>query len=69
MPKAKTYYSLFVRDGNGFLPQFGDYVRSCVAEEMKSYREDGHKAKDMRIIGHDDALSLDELLALGGKMS
>ena len=54
---ARTYYTLFCRENDGkWYPQFGDYVRSVVAQEaIDSYSRD-YKAKDRQIIGHDDTM-------------
>lgn len=41
MAKGKRYFSLLTKEPDGqWAPQFGDYDRETVAEEMESYRED-----------------------------
>lgn len=51
----KTYYSLFCREPDGkWYVQFGDYVRSVVAQEaVDTYARD-YKARDRKIVKHDD---------------
>lgn len=46
------YYTLVTKDADGrWSPQFGDYVRSVVKEELAHYRESyGYKRDELKII-------------------
>ena len=47
---ARRYYTLAVREGGRWAPQFGDYDRETVDSEREEYRHKSHKARDMRVI-------------------
>lgn len=60
---ARTYYTLFCREGNGWwFPQFGDYSRAVVKQEEIDCYRDWYKAKDCQIIRHDDTVASLELV-------
>lgn len=47
---AKAYYMLFTREGDGYWhPQFGDYSRSVVYDEVKDTYASAYKVEDRRI--------------------
>lgn len=51
--KPRKYYTLIARDGSPgcpWSPQFGDYDRKTVADELADYREQGFKRSELRII-------------------
>ena len=52
---ARTYYTACIRDRDGvWAPQFGDYDRAVVVEEMEDWHDatglHGSKRRDMKII-------------------
>ena len=52
---TKAYFTLFCREKDGkWYPQFGDYSRSVVAEEAQDSYSREYKAKDRKIIKHND---------------
>lgn len=60
-----NYYTLFTKEDDGkWYPQFGDYVRNVVIDEIASYRGD-YKRKDIKIVKHYDNDCLDDLLVIG----
>lgn len=56
---ATKYYSLLTREvipsGHVWAIAFGDYDRETVEFEREDYRDNGHKAKDLKIITTDDS--------------
>lgn len=47
---AKAYYMLFTREGDGYWhPQFGDYSRTVVYDEVKDTYASAYKAEDRRV--------------------
>ncbi len=57
---ARAYFTLLSREpeaGSPWAIEFGDYERETVAEEMSSYRDHGHKARDLKIIRTTDRQS------------
>lgn len=51
---TRTYYTLAVREDGTWTPQFGDYSRKVVQDEMLDYRDHDHKAKNLRIVTSGD---------------
>lgn len=47
---ARTYFTLAVREGGIWGPQFGDYDREAVAAELDDYADHGTLKRDMRIV-------------------
>jgi hypothetical protein len=63
IPFPKTYYTLVIREGGHWAPEFGDYALKTVDEEMDCLSDD-HKRKDMKIIATlDDQNSIDVKVA------
>ena len=56
MARKRTYFSLLVRfpDTGRWSPEFGDYTRAVVEEEMRDYRDHDYKARDLKIIATGD---------------
>lgn len=53
MSKTRPYHTLIVIDGSPgcpWSPQFGDYDIETVKAERDDYREQGYKARELRII-------------------
>lgn len=50
--KPKPYYHLVQRTAVGYpwQPQWGDYTLSYVKEEMQTYRDEGIRASNLKII-------------------
>ncbi len=50
---TKMYWTLEVRYGDAgkWCIEFGDWDRSVVKAEMNDYKDHGHKAKNLRIVG------------------
>lgn len=59
------YHTLFTREDNGkWYPQFGDYVKRIVRDEIENYRGE-YKRKDIKIVSHCDSIwQTDDLIAL-----
>jgi hypothetical protein len=52
----KRYFTLAVRDDGRWAPQFGDYDRSVVADELNDYVDShDYRRKDLRILTTTDA--------------
>jgi len=48
---ARKYHVLMVRqDGHWNGPEFGDYDKSVVKDELQDHRDHGVKAKDLHIL-------------------
>lgn len=57
---TRKYHTLIVIDGSPgcpWSPQFGDYDIETVKAERDDYREQGYKARELRIITTDDSSS------------
>ena len=48
------YYTLAQRVDGNWYPQFGDYDRSVVQDELQDYRDHDVRAKDLMIVTCDD---------------
>jgi hypothetical protein len=61
MAKARKYFTLLVNDNGLWAPQFGDYDRQVVEDEMRDeYLDKGYRAKRLKIIATaDDQASID----------
>ena len=62
------YFTLITRDADGtWFPQFGDYDRNVVKEEVTEYRSE-YRAKDVKVIRCDDEslAALDRAIAALG---
>lgn len=59
MANRRTYYTLAVREGGVFAPQFGDYDRETVAQELEDLLDgyDAPRRKDCRILKTTDRQS------------
>lgn len=61
---SKVYYTLFTREDDGkWYPQFGDYDRKTVIDEMREYRNE-YKAKDIRVVQVLDDMSAETLIEI-----
>lgn len=62
---GKKYFTLFIRHDGMWSPEFGDYDRDVVYQERCDYLDssDGIKAKDMKIVSHDDGIDQRDLAA------
>ena len=55
----KTYFTLAVREAGRWAPQFGDYDRAVVAQELDDLAYGGIPKRDMRIVkSADDQASI-----------
>lgn len=53
-----TYYTLAVREDGRWAPQFGDYDKDVVKDEMwDTYLDEGYSPKDLKILRTDEAQS------------
>lgn len=50
----KRYYTLAVREDGVWSPQFGDYSRATVHEEMADMLDHDVRRKDLKVIETDD---------------
>lgn len=54
------YFTLAIREEGVWAPQFGDYQRSTVKDEMGEYSDHDVKSCDMKIVvSEDDQASID----------
>lgn len=51
-----TYFTLAVREGNAFFPDFGDYDREAVEYELETYLQD-YKRGELAIVRSSDSQS------------
>lgn len=61
MPSSSKYYTLVTRDAEGvWSPQFGDYDRTVVKEELDYYKSSyGYKRDDIKILQTNTAYQKD----------
>jgi hypothetical protein len=62
--EMKTYFTLAVREDGRWAPQFGDYSRSVVAEELDDYLSRDVRRGDLKVVRSGDTqASIDAAIA------